>query len=128
MFDKLSFIEKQFDELAERISDPAVIADQETWRKLCKEHSDLTPIVDKYREYKSNKETIEDAKIMMDDPETDKEFKEMLVEESKQAKENIARIEEELKILLLPKDPNDRRLHLNACLWLPVYRCRGISA
>ena len=107
MFDKLSFIEKQFDELAERISDPAVIADQETWRKLCKEHSDLTPIVDKYREYKSNKETIEDAKIMMDDPETDKEFKEMLVEESKQAKENIARIEEELKILLLPKDPND---------------------
>ena len=62
MFDKLSFIEKQFDELAERISDPAVIADQERWRKLCKEHSDLTPIVDKYREYKSNKETIEDAK------------------------------------------------------------------
>ncbi len=107
MFDKLSFIEKQFDELAERISDPAVIADQETWRKLCKEHSDLTPIVEKYREYKMNKETIDDAKMMMDDPETDKEFKEMLVEESKQAKENIARIEEELKILLLPKDPND---------------------
>ena len=107
MFEKLSFIEKQFEELAEKISDPAVIADQETWRRLCKEHSDMTPIVEKYREYKSNKETIEDAKLMMDDPESDKEFKEMLVEESKQAKENIARIEEELKILLLPKDPND---------------------
>ena len=84
-----------------------MIADQETWRKLCKEHSDLTPIVEKYREYKANRDTIEDAKLMMDDPESDKEFKEMLAEESKKAKENIARIEEELKILLLPKDPND---------------------
>ena len=107
MFEKLSFIENQFEELAQKISDPEVIADQEIWRKLCKEHSDLTPIVDKYREYKMNKETIEDAKMMMDDPETDKEFKEMLVEETKAAKENIAVIEEELKILLLPKDPND---------------------
>ncbi len=109
MFDKLSFIETQFEELAERISDPAVIADQETWRKLCKEHSDLTPIVEKYREYKMNRDTIEDAKLMMDDPESDKEFKEMLAEETKQAKENIVRIEEELKILLLPKDPNDEK-------------------
>ncbi len=107
MFEKLSFIENQFEELAKKISDPDVIADQETWRKLCKEHSDLTPIVEKYREYKANRDTIEDAKLMMDDPESDKEFKEMLAEESKKAKENIARIEEELKILLLPKDPND---------------------
>ncbi len=107
MFEKLSFIENQFEELAKKISDPAVIADQETWRKLCKEHSDITPIVDKYREYKTNKETIDDANMLMEDPETDKEFKEMLIEETKQAKENIARIEEELKILLLPKDPND---------------------
>ncbi|MBE5041075.1 peptide chain release factor 1 [Ructibacterium gallinarum] len=107
MFEKLSFIEKQFDELAQKISDPAVIADQETWRKLCKEHADLTPIVEKYKEYKQNQATIEDAKAMMNDPETDKEFKEMLVEETKQAKENITKIEEELKILLLPKDPND---------------------
>ncbi len=107
MFEKLSFIEQQFETLAQRISDPEVIADQETWRKLCKEHSDLTPIVDKYREYKANKTTIEDANIMMDDPDTDKEFKEMLVEEVKEAKANIEKIEEELKILLLPKDPND---------------------
>ncbi len=107
MFEKLSFLEEQFEELARRISDPAVIADQETWRKLCKEHSDMTPIVDKYREYKQNKETIDDALMMMDDPETDKDFKEMLVSEMKEAKENITRIEEELKILLLPKDPND---------------------
>jgi len=107
MFEKLSFIEQQFDKLAEKISDPEVIADQETWRKLCKEHSDMSPIVEKYREYKQNKNTIDEANMMLDDPDADKEFKEMLVEEIKEAKENIVKIEEELKILLLPKDPND---------------------
>lgn len=109
MFDKLSFIEQQYDMLAEKISDPDVIADMDVWKKLCKEHSDMTPIVEKYREYKRNKETIDEAEMMMNDPETDKEFKEMLVEEVKEAKSNIETIEEELKILLLPKDPNDEK-------------------
>ena len=107
MFEKLSFIEEQYELLAKKISDPEVIADQETWRKLCKEHSDMAPIVEKYREYKQNKAMIEDDTAMMDDPDTDKEFKEMLVDEIKTAKENIEKIEEELKVLLLPKDPND---------------------
>lgn len=107
MFDKLSFIEKQHEELATKISDPATMEDMDTWRKLCKEHADMTPIVEKYKEYKANKNTIDDAKMMMDDPETDKEFKEILQDEIAEAKENILRIEEELKILLLPKDPND---------------------
>lgn len=107
MFEKLSFIEEQYELLAKKISDPEVIADQETWRKLCKEHSDMAPIVEKYREYKQTKATIEDDTAMMDDPDTDKEFKEMLVDEIKTAKENIEKIEEELKVLLLPKDPND---------------------
>ena len=107
MFEKLSFIEEQYELLAKKISDPEVIADQETWRKLCKEHSDMAPIVEKYREYKQNKATIEDDTAMLDDPDTDKEFKEMLVDEIKTAKENIEEIEEELKVLLLPKDPND---------------------
>lgn len=107
MFEKLSFIEEQYELLAKKISDPEVIADQETWRKLCKEHSDMAPIVEKYREYKQNKAMIEDDTAMMDDPDTDKEFKEMLVDEIKTARENIEKIEEELKVLLLPKDPND---------------------
>ena len=107
MFEKLSFIEKQHEELAAKISDPAVMQDMDNWRKLCKEHSDMTPIVEKYKEYKANKNTIDDAEMMLDDPDTDKEFKEMLNEEIKEAKSNIERIEEELKILLLPKDPND---------------------
>ena len=67
----------------------------------------MAPIVEKYREYKQNKAMIEDDTAMMDDPDTDKEFKEMLVDEIKTAKENIEKIEEELKVLLLPKDPND---------------------
>ena len=107
MFDKLSFIEKQHEELAEKISDPAVMADMANWQKLCKEHSDMTPIVEKYKEYKANKATIDDSLEMMNDPDTDKDFKEMLQDEIKTAKENISRIEEELKVLLLPKDPND---------------------
>ncbi len=107
MFDKLSFIEKQHEELAKKISDPSVMADMSNWQKLCKEHSDMTPIVEKYKEYKANKATIDDSLEMMNDPETDKDFKEMLQDEIKTAKENIARIEEELKVLLLPKDPND---------------------
>ena len=109
MFEKLSFLEQQFEDLAEKISNPEIIADQETWRKLCKERSDMEPIVEKYREYKQNKNTIDDAETMMNDSDVDKEFKEMLVDEIKTAKENITRIEEELKILLLPKDPNDEK-------------------
>jgi len=107
MFEKLSFIEQQYEELAQKISDPEVIADQELFRKLCKEHSDMTPIVEKYKEYKANQNTIDDAKAMIDDPDTDKDFKDMLQDEIQEAKENIERISEELKILLLPKDPND---------------------
>ena len=107
MFEKLSFIEQQYDELAQKISSPEVIADQELFRKLCKEHSDMTPIVEKYKEYKENQNTIEDAMAMIDDPETEKDFKDMLQDEIRDAKENIERISEELKILLLPKDPND---------------------
>jgi len=107
MFNKLSFIESRFEELSNQIADPAVMADMDEWRKLCKEHSDMTPIVEKYREYKANKNNIEESTAMLDDPEVDKEFKDMLNDEIKTSKENIAVIEEELKILLLPKDPND---------------------
>ena len=78
MFEKLSFIEQQHEELTAKISDPEVMADMDNWRKLCKEHSDMTPIVEKYKEYKANKNTIDDAKMMLDDPETDREFKDML--------------------------------------------------
>lgn len=109
MFEKLSFIEDRFTELAEKISDPDVIADQETWRKLCKEHADITPIVEKYREYKAVRDTIEEAELLLSDDSTDKDFREMLEDEIIEGKKAIETLSDELKILLLPKDPNDEK-------------------
>lgn len=106
MFDKLEALEERFALVAEKISDPAVIADQDSWRKFCKEHSDLTPIINKYREYKSAKQTIADDKEMLEAGQ-DKDFEELVRAEMHEAEETLALCEEELKVLLLPKDPND---------------------
>ncbi len=103
MFEKLESVEKRFEELTTKISDPAVIADNNEWRKLVKEHSSIEDIVSKYREYKQTRKTMEEAQEMMQD----KELKELAEEEYYSAKERISKIEEELKILLIPKDPND---------------------
>ncbi|MBE7021932.1 MAG: peptide chain release factor 1 [Ruminococcaceae bacterium] len=108
MFEKLSFIEERFTQLAEKISDPDVIADQETWRKLCKEHSDITPIVEKYRAYKKAKDSVEEARTLLPDTQ-DKEFRALLEEEIAEGQKAIAGLSDELKILLLPKDPNDEK-------------------
>ncbi len=108
MFEKLAFIEEKYEELSKKIADPNVISDNETWRKLCKEQSDITPIVEKYREYKNAKQTIDDAKEMLKDT-SDKEFEQMLYSEIEENEKNIERFSDELKILLLPKDPNDEK-------------------
>ena len=106
MFNKLAFIEEKYEELSQKISDPEVIADIDSWRKLMKEHSDMTPIVEKYREYKAVMQTISDAEeMLLDKPDAD--FEELLREEINEAKSKITPLEEELKILLIPKDPND---------------------
>ena len=106
MLDKLAALEERFELIAQKISDPEVIADQESWRKYCKEHSDLTPIIEKYRELKTARQTIEDDKEMLESPQ-DKEFEEMIRLEMAEAEETVETATEELKILLLPKDPND---------------------
>lgn len=106
MFQKLSFLEEKYEELQKKISDPEVIADIDSWRGLMKETSDLTPIVEKYREYKSVMQTVADTEEMMAEN-TDKEFEELLSEELEEARAKIPSLEEELKILLIPKDPND---------------------
>ena len=106
MFDKLSFISQRYDELSKEVSDPAVIADTDKFRKLCKEQADIAPIVEKYNEYKTAKEQLEETKEMLNDT-SDKDFHEMVQMEFEDLKEQIAKCEEELKILLLPKDPND---------------------
>ncbi len=107
MFDKLSAIEERYNELSEKVSDPAVIADSANFAKLCKEQADIAPIVEKYKEYKSCKDTIAEGEEIIADPDMDKEMKELAEEEIKDAKSRIEELSKELKILLLPKDPND---------------------
>lgn len=106
MIDKLSGIEDRFKQLEIKISDPEVIADQELWRDLCKEHSNLTPIVNKYREYKGLSENIDEAKDMLASG-LDKDERDLIMEELEISKVRIEEVTDELKILLLPKDPND---------------------
>ncbi len=108
MFDKLSFLEERFADLESKISDSAVIADQELWRKLCKEHSDISPIVAKYREYNKLKSDIAEANELLSGT-VDKDFRELIEADLEECRESIAKVEEELKILLLPKDPNDSK-------------------
>lgn len=103
MFEKLEAIEKRYGELTGKISDPEVIANQNDWRQFMKEHAELEPIVEKYREYKKTKQSMEEAGEMLNDP----ELKELAEVEMLEAKEKLPQIEEEIKILLLPKDKDD---------------------
>lgn len=107
MFDKLEQVEKRFDEVNELVCQPEIVSDMEQYTKLMKEIKNLTPVVEKFREYKQAKETHEEARMMMDDSSLDADFAQMVKEEFEQSKEDIERINEELKILLLPRDPND---------------------
>lgn len=108
MFEKLEGLEERAKVLEQKISDPEVIADQETWRKLCKENSDLTPIVEKYKEYKKAKQTLADDKEMLE-AEQDKDMEDLIKAEISETEEKIEQVSKELKVLLLPKDPNDEK-------------------
>ena len=106
MFDKLEDLLIRFEEILGELHEPTVANNQERFRKLMKEQSDLTPIVEAYKEYKKCKETIEESLAMLDE-ESDEEMREMLKEELSDSKKRVEELEQELKILLLPKDPND---------------------
>ncbi len=103
MFQKLEAVEKRYEELNKLISDPEVISRQNEWKDLMKEHSDLVDIVEKYREYKKVNEALEEAKEML----ADKDLKELAEIQIEECKEKLPQIEEELKILLIPKDKDD---------------------
>ncbi len=109
MFDKLEVFKKRNDEINEMLYDPNIVSDQEKYRALMKEQKNLLPIVEKYGEYKKAKTNAEEARQLLNDGGLDKDFKEMVELELEESKEAIERISEELKILLLPKDPNDDR-------------------
>jgi len=103
MFQKLEDVEKRYEELNKKISDPDVIARQAEWQKCMKEHAAIVDVVEKYREYKKAKQSFEDAKEML----ADKDLKELAEMEMEELREKIPALEEELKILLIPKDPDD---------------------
>lgn len=107
MFDRLEVAENRYDEINMKLSDPSVIANQDEYRKLMKEHSELEEVVAKYREYKKVTQDIEDAKEMLNDKSLDKDFREMVQMELEEAEAKIEQLRKEVKILLLPRDPND---------------------
>ncbi len=106
MFDKLEDLVLRLEEILNQLSEPDVASDAERFRKLMKEQSDLTPIVETYKEYKQNKQNIEESLMLLEE-ESDEEMREMAKEELNESKEKVEKLEEKLKILLLPKDPND---------------------
>lgn len=108
MFDRLEELVDKLDTINNQLTDPDVVTDQNKFRKLMKEQSDLVPIVYKYKEYKDAKTTIEDSLEILEE-ENDEELREMAKEEMNDAKSRLETIEQELKILLLPKDPNDSK-------------------
>jgi peptide chain release factor 1 len=108
MFDKLEDMLTRFEELLNELGEPDVTSNPERFQRLMKEQSELAPIVEAYREYKRNQETIADSLALLDG-EKDEEMREMLKEELSEAKKNVEELTQKIKILLLPKDPNDQK-------------------
>ena len=108
MFDRLDDMLRHYEELMLELNNPSVADDQRKFRKLMKEQADLAPIVDAYKQYKQAKQDVEDSLALLDE-ESDEEMKELAKEELADAKKRIEELEQELKILLLPKDPNDEK-------------------
>lgn len=109
MFEKLSAVESRYEQLCEKMSQPEIVSDTAVFTEIMKEQSSLAPIVEKYREYKAAKQNEAEAEEILNSGNADKEFKELAAEELEEAKKAISEISEELRILLLPKDPNDQK-------------------
>lgn len=109
MFEKLRLTEEKYSEIAERLTDISVISDNKLYASLMKEYKDLTPVVEKYREYEKCRKTMEDARELLDESGIDREMKELAQLEFDESREKLDALGEELKILLLPKDPNDEK-------------------
>ena len=107
MFEKIEVFEKRYEELSKMLYDPLVAGDASRYTEIMKELHSIEPIVLTYKEYKSAKETVADSLLMLSDSDCDEELKSMAQEELNAAKERITELENELRILLLPKDPND---------------------
>ncbi|MGN1416676.1 MAG: PCRF domain-containing protein, partial [Oscillospiraceae bacterium] len=109
MFDKLRSTEQHYEEISERLTDPAVISDNKQYAALMKEYKSLTPVVEKYREYVKYVQSRDEAREMLEESGIDKDMKELAQSEFEENSAAAEKCAEELKILLLPKDPNDDR-------------------
>ena len=107
MFDKLDFMVEKYDELSQKVSDPEIIADQNQWRKYVKEMSEMEPIVNKYKEYKKAKEELAATKEMLNEGGLDDELRDLAKQELSELEDRLDDYSNDLRILLLPKDPND---------------------
>ncbi|MBR6983639.1 MAG: peptide chain release factor 1 [Ruminococcus sp.] len=107
MFEKLALMEEKYEEISNRLSDPEVVNDNRLYTQLMKEFKNMTPIIEKYREYKKALASFEEAKQMLEDGGLDKDFKELAQAEYDENKDAVEQYTQELKVLLLPKDPND---------------------
>ena len=107
MFEKLKDVAARYEQINEKLMDPTVVSDNNQYKTLMKEHKNLTPIVEKYREYEKAEDSLEEAKELLEEGGLDKDFKEIVEEQMTTSRDEIERLGEELKILLLPKDPND---------------------
>ena len=107
MLDRLKQVEEKFKNINEQLCDPAIVSDMDHYRKLMREIKRLTPVVEKYREYKTALAVADEAKSLLDGGGLDKDFRDMVIEEYESSKETLERIRGELKVLLLPPDPND---------------------
>lgn len=106
MFEKLNLMEQKYEEISQKLSDPSVISDNKLYSQLMREFKNMTPIIEKFREYKKAQESLDEAQEILNSSD-DKDFREMAQAEYEESKEKISSCTEELKILLLPKDPND---------------------
>src|SRR5690625_3865117 len=108
MLDKLQSIEDRYNKLTELLMDPNVINDANKLREYSKEQSDILEVVEKYRRYKDIKQQVDDAKVMLEE-ESDEEIREMARDEINELEPEIEELEQEMKLLLVPKDPNDEK-------------------
>ena len=109
MFSRLAIFDKRYNELEKRMYEPDVVSDPDRYREVMREYTSIEPVVKKYREYRNAQQTIEDSLMILDDASSDDELRELASIELDDAKRQLPELEEELKILLLPKDPNDER-------------------
>lgn len=107
MFEKLAVMEQKYEEISARLSEPETVSDNKLYTKLMRDYKNMTPIIEKYRQYKTAENSYNEAKELLDEGGLDKDFREMVQSELEEAKSDMDTCTQELKVLLLPKDPND---------------------